>query len=68
MTHADLTSYFSYLDALRISGVTNMFGAAPYVSEAFDVDAKVARKALTLWMETFNDKPPEERATIALNK
>jgi len=30
-----MKKYFDYLDHLRDSGVTNMFGAAAYLQEAF---------------------------------
>ena len=30
--------YYSYLDELRRSGITNMWGAASYLKEEFDVD------------------------------
>ncbi len=41
-----------YLDELRESGVTNMFGAAPYIEAAFGVDNVTARKLLVQWMES----------------
>jgi len=42
-----------YLDDLRESGVTNMFGARPYVQEAFGMKASEAGKVLSYWMESF---------------
>ena len=30
-----MKKYFDYLDALRESGVTNMYGAVPYLQQAF---------------------------------
>ena len=50
----ELTEYFTYLDALCESGVTNMFGAAPYLANEFSLDIKTARRALSYWMETFD--------------
>jgi hypothetical protein len=44
-----------YLNRLRDSGVTNMFGAAPYVQEEFGLDRAEARRILTLWMDNFNE-------------
>ena len=41
---------FEYLDRLRESGVTNMFGASPYVQEEFDITRKEARELLIKWM------------------
>lgn len=46
----------AYLDMLRESGVTNMFGAGSYIEEEFDVDKRTARKFLTTWMETFSSR------------
>ena len=42
-----------YLDELRESGATNMFGAAQYLMEEFDMDKKEARQVLTEWMTSF---------------
>jgi hypothetical protein len=47
---------FVFLDLLRESGVTNMFGAAPYLEDTFNLDRKEARKVLTEWMDTFSDR------------
>lgn len=52
-------AHLDYLDALRLSGVTNMYGAGAYVEEEFDVDAKTARTILTYWMQTFGDRKTE---------
>ncbi len=67
MTEKELASYFRYLDQLRKSGRTNMFGAAPYLEEAFDIDRVHARRALRYWQETFShEKSPEDRAAKAI--
>lgn len=42
-----------YLDELRETGVTNMFGAAPYLREMFDLNKAEARQTLGYWMKTF---------------
>lgn len=42
--------YFKFLDALRESGVTNMFGAAPYLAGAFTLSNSEAREILQEWM------------------
>ena len=47
---------FEYLDDLRESGITNMFGAAPYVADEFNIEKDEARKYLTEWMETFGKR------------
>ena len=46
--------YFAYLDDLRESGVTNMFGASPYLQEEFGLDRYEARDILLQWMQSFN--------------
>ncbi len=46
--------HLRYLDTLRGSGATNMFGAASYLSEMFpNLTRLQARKILLYWMETF---------------
>jgi hypothetical protein len=46
---------FEYLNTLRESGVTNMFGASPYLQQAFDVSKQEAKTILKLWMESFKE-------------
>jgi hypothetical protein len=48
-----MNEYYEYLDFLRASGVTNMFGAAPYLEDRFDLSRQEARKILIEWMEHF---------------
>jgi hypothetical protein len=45
--------HLAYLDALRESGVTNVFGAPPYLQEEFGLSRAEARAILVYWMETF---------------
>ena len=46
--------YLVYLDKLREVGVTNMFGAAPYLTTEFpELDLPDARHVLGYWMQTF---------------
>ena len=51
--------YLTYLDDLRESGVTNMFGAAPYLEQTFSLERREAREILHHWMKTFGDRHPE---------
>ena len=52
--------HLEYLDALRESGITNMYGAAPYVKDAFKrLSAEQARGVLVYWMRTFAARHPE---------
>jgi hypothetical protein len=58
--------YFEYLDTLRASGVTNMFGATPYLVREFALERKMAQKVLVRWMESYHpEKTPEQRAMEA---
>lgn len=43
-----------YLNELRDSGVTNMFGSFSYVIKEFNVDKKTASSLVSLWMANFN--------------
>jgi len=47
--------YSDFLLALRDSGVTNMFGAAPYLQREFGLDKREAREILANWMKSFNE-------------
>ncbi len=49
-------AHLVYLDELRESGVTNMFGAGSYLQEEFDLDRTAARKILSYWMQTFEER------------
>ena len=48
--------HLKYLDNLRESGQTNMFGAGSYLEKKFKMDK--ARKVLVYWMETFGERHP----------
>lgn len=50
--------HLDYLDDLRESGVTNMFGAAPHLELAFDLELSTARAYLSYWMRTFGERHP----------
>ena len=46
--------YLSYLNVLRLSGATNMFGAVPYLRNEFpELTNEDARTVLQYWMENF---------------
>ena len=42
-----------YLNELRKSGVTNMFGAGAYIEKEFGIAKEDAKKALSYWMKNF---------------
>jgi hypothetical protein len=51
-----IKDHLIYLDSLRESGITNMFGAAQYLTKAFPINIKEARIVLKYWMETFSER------------
>lgn len=53
--------HLEYLDELRDSGETNMFGAGAYLREVFDLDRKDASVILSYWMETFSKRHKKSR-------
>ena len=52
----DLEEVFRYLDELRESGVTNMYGASPSLIEEFDCTRGESQQLLKKWMDTFNER------------
>lgn len=44
---------YAYLETLRMTGVTNMFGAGSYLSEEFGFDKPYARAWLINWMQNY---------------
>lgn len=63
----ELEEVYIFLDGLRESGVTNMFGAGSYIEDELGYDKSESRSLLSSWMETFGDgsNTPEERAIRA---
>lgn len=58
-----MKQYFEYLNALRDSGVTNMYGATPFLQEKFPElrhDPRRAREILVAWMESFSEGQGDE--------
>ena len=45
--------YCEFLENLRQSGVTNMFGAASYLVQEFGLTHAEARAILIQWMESY---------------
>jgi hypothetical protein len=49
--------YFEYLDGLRASGITNMYGGAEYLRAEFPkMHKRDSYKILSRWMETFGER------------
>jgi hypothetical protein len=47
--------YFDYLEKLRQSGVTNMYGAATYLIASYGMTKERAIKILTDWMQAHTE-------------
>jgi hypothetical protein len=47
--------YYNTLEAIRKSGITNMFGAAPYLARIENIDERLARDVLLNWMQNYNE-------------
>ena len=48
--------HLEYLDELRESGVTNMYGAGAYIERDFELSQDESRKVVTYWMHTFSER------------
>lgn len=48
---------FEYLNRLRESGETNMFGATPYLMQEFDLAKREASTILGEWMQWVQADP-----------
>ena len=48
--------YYGYLNALRESGVVNMFGAGAYLEDQFGLSKSEARTILIAWMEQYKSE------------
>jgi hypothetical protein len=49
-------AYYTILERIRESGITNMFGAAPYLKEFCpELSHKEAQAILVNWMRNYNE-------------
>lgn len=58
-----MKKYFDYLNCLRDSGVTNMFGAVPYLQEEFpelSYDRAQAVYILRQWMDSHREEAEDK--------
>ena len=46
--------YWIYLENLRRSGITNMYGATPYLMEEFGLNQREAVEILVDWIKNYN--------------
>ena len=57
----EIEKQFKYLDALRSSGIVNMYGAVPYLEKAFPHWSREWYTALLrIWMETYPERVKEK--------
>lgn len=59
--------YYDFLEELRKSGKTNMFGACPYLQRKFSLSADEAGEILTDWMHGHSDPARKFDSKKALN-
>tara|TARA_R110000744_G_scaffold30329_2_gene71836 strand:- start:471 stop:647 length:177 start_codon:yes stop_codon:yes gene_type:complete len=52
-TEQEVQEFKRFLNDLRESGTTNMFGASQNLVYEFGLDKKEAREVLSHWMKTF---------------
>ena len=55
-----LDEHLIYLDRLRKRGITNMFGAGPYLQRQFSLSQEDAHEVLGYWMDTFSERHEED--------
>ena len=57
---------FKYLDKLRESNITNIYGATPFIQAEFGLDKDVARNYLTDWITSkkriYTDRGKNEKS------
>jgi hypothetical protein len=64
----ELIAMFEYLDELRESGATNMFGAGPYLASEFSMSRDNSHVVLKAWMNSYSDSlPADDRALNVLD-
>ena len=55
--------HLEYLDELRASGETNMYGAGPYLRREFGVSQSESHAILAEWMRTFTQRRAARQAS-----
>ena len=53
MKKVNTQEHTEFLDELRASGATNMFGAGKWLQEEFGLEKGEARQILATWMKNF---------------
>lgn len=60
ISDADRAEYYEYLIDLRDSGITNMWGAAPYLAREYDISEKLAGQVLCDWIASFRSPTQDQ--------
>lgn len=47
--------YYEMLEAIRKSGIVNMFGAATVLADCCGIDEDLAEDVLLSWMDNYNE-------------
>lgn len=50
----DWFEHYKTLEAIRASGIVNMYGAAPYLADWDGIDEKLAKQVLVNWMHNYS--------------
>lgn len=53
--HDEWENYYKFLENLRQSGITNMYGASPYLEDAYDLNREEAITVLSNWMTNYTE-------------
>ena len=48
-------NYYETLEVIRKSGITNMFGSAPYLAEYCNIDLELAKDILCSWIDNYDE-------------
>lgn len=57
----NLEAYLQFLDGLRESGKTNMYGAIPYLLDEYPhLLRREAKSILEFWIASYNERRSEE--------
>ena len=51
--NTEWSKYYRYLEGLRQSGVTNMYGSSAYLEECFGLGRKESSEVLASWMNNY---------------
>lgn len=47
--------YYKTLEYIRRSGITNMWGAAPYLAKFYTISVELAKDILLSWIDNYDE-------------